>query len=292
MQHALRLESARIYQSAFRAEPEVAAEAPQNPGFGIYGWTTPPMEGFALPETDSLIIALHLGGSRCVRAVTGEGLSRSYSAPGLLTVLPAGQPAAFRTGGGISLVTLHVPNVSVKTPSLLNNSTPNFAFRDSFLSTGMDALLRAARCGTMIQPDYLLKVSESLVSHLSRWTTTEQPFSPAALASDRCLGRMRLDQLLAFIERELCNKVCLDELARMTGLSRATFTRSFKLAVGLSPHQYLNLRRVEAAKRMMRNSGVDLTYIAHETGFSSQSHFTEVFRSLAGCTPAKFRRTA
>lgn len=40
----------------------MAEEVCVGAGLGIYGWTTPEMDGFELPETDDPILALHLGG--------------------------------------------------------------------------------------------------------------------------------------------------------------------------------------------------------------------------------------
>lgn len=92
--------------------PVVAQETSRANALGIYGWKTPTMESFELPESDDLIIAFHLGGSRNVRAIGDQGLSRTFSAPGLLTLLQPGRTAAFRTEGHISLVTLHVPKTA------------------------------------------------------------------------------------------------------------------------------------------------------------------------------------
>jgi len=36
----------------------------------------------------------------------------------------------------------------------------------------------------------------------------------------------------------------------------------------------------------------DLTMLALETGFSSHSHFSAVFRRAFGCTPSQFREMA
>jgi AraC family transcriptional regulator len=48
-------------------------------------------------------------------------------------------------------------------------------------------------------------------------------------------------------------------------------------------------RRIEVARKMLLQTGHDLAFIAQETGFSSQSHFTRLFRVQTGHTPARFR---
>ncbi|MEM7641848.1 MAG: helix-turn-helix transcriptional regulator, partial [Pseudomonadota bacterium] len=60
-------------------------------------------------------------------------------------------------------------------------------------------------------------------------------------------------------------------------------------ATGLSPHQFLLRRRIARAKDMLRTSVMPLAEIAVATGFSSQSHMTDVFRQKVGTTPGKYR---
>lgn len=290
--------SAEAFQEAFRVRPEVAEETAPHNGLGVYGWKTPPMEGFELPQSDELVLALHLGGSQRVRAVTDQGLSRSVSRTGLVTLLPPGRRSAFRTDGSVSLVSLHIPQHLIASPDapayltrLTQAEVSRFAFRDTFVSAGMTALLQAARSGRPTHPDYYGKVVDALLCHLAQWTGTPDPAATDPAATDNRLGRVTLAALLKHIDQSLGSKLSLDELAGVSGLSRTAFTRGFRAALGLSPHQYLSLRRVETAKRLLRDTDLDLAFIAQETGFASQSHFTAVFRDFAGCTPARFRES-
>lgn len=153
----------------------------------------------------------------------------------------------------------------------------------------MQALLRSAQSSQAQYPDYIPKVASSLLCHLERWSFNLELDSHHLAGPDRKLGCTTVGELLAYIDRRLGHKPSLDELAGRTALSRAAFTCAFKSAVGLSPHQYVNARRVAKAKKLLAETDLDLAFIAQETGFSSQSHFTCLFHSLAGCTPAKFR---
>lgn len=301
MAHAIRLQSAAAFSSAFRVPPEIVGETlPPLPGadgqLGLYGWKTPRLDGFELPASEELIIALHLGGSRQVRAVTGDGLSRSRSMPGLLTILPPGRAAAFRTEGSVSLVSLHVParlaaGLSIPTGDDATRLwQPRFAFRDPYVSASLEALLRVARIGASVRPDYVVKVVDAMLCHLAQARQAALPASPAALPAEaRWLGRLTLAELYALIDARLAGELPIDELARSTGLSRAAFTRAFRQATGMSAHQALNLRRIALARTLLADTELDLAHIAQETGWSSQSHFTSAFRAAVGCTPGRYR---
>ena len=92
-----------------------------------------------------------------------------------------------------------------------------------------------------------------------------------------------------FIHSHLDDDFSLDEIARSVGVSRFHFLRQFKAATGLSPHAYLFLRRLELAKRLIRQ-GFSLSQAAYEAGFADQSHMTRRFKSAYGFTPGQYRK--
>lgn len=103
------------------------------------------------------------------------------------------------------------------------------------------------------------------------------------------LGGPRLRRVLAFLEDRLAEPITLADLAAEAHLSEFHFARLFKAAVGLPPHQFVIRRRVERAKRLIREGRVPLAHVAADTGFASQSHLNRHFKRLVGCTPAEFR---
>jgi AraC family transcriptional regulator len=289
MQQTISLKSAQDFQSAFRVAPDIASEAALPGSVGIYTWSTPSIDGFELPECDDLVIAMHLGGSRQVRAITERGPSRSRSLPGRLTILPAGRSAAFQTDGSIHLVSLHVSRGTFAQEWL---DSPRFAFQDAFASAAMEALLNAAREARGKQSEYIARISGTLLYHLAQSCGAFGPalLSPANSGDDWPRPSDPLARILGYIDTNLGGKLDIEELAEHAGLSRATLARKFHQLIGLSPHQYIMARRVEAARAMLRNSKLDLSLIAQELGFASQSHFTQIFHSATGCTPKQFRQ--
>jgi AraC family transcriptional regulator len=265
-------------------------------GFGIYAWNTPQLDGFALPENDELVLALHLGGSDRVRAVTDRGLSRQRSVPGLITVLPAGRAAAFRTDGSVRFATFHAPcSALARTfPTSAAGPAPfsqgRFAFRDDFVSAGIESILRVARSSSAWAPDYVARIGDAILMHLACQHGSGQ--IPPATTPDAQLGSLPLAEFLAFIDSRLGTALPLDELARRTRLSRSAFTRAFRTATGISPHRYLTERRLAEAQRLLRTTGLPIAFIAQETGFSSQAHLTTIFRVEMNCTPAEYRRAS
>lgn len=103
------------------------------------------------------------------------------------------------------------------------------------------------------------------------------------------LAAHRLRRVRDYVEANLDLRLGLEALAKEACLSPYHFARAFKAAVGLPPHQFVTLRRVERAKVMLRDARLSLAEIALSCGFSSQAHFTRCFRQVVGATPGVYR---
>jgi AraC family transcriptional regulator len=113
--------------------------------------------------------------------------------------------------------------------------------------------------------------------------------SAIALAPANGLFSERLRRVREYIEEHLADPLNLDQIAAVACLSPYHFSRSFKQAMGVGPHDYVVQRRIERARTLMRRTDHSLGAIAHEVGFTDQSHLTTVFRRKIGVTPARFR---
>jgi len=94
------------------------------------------------------------------------------------------------------------------------------------------------------------------------------------------------------LESDLGGKLTLQQIASEFDLSVSHFARAFRLTIGLPPHQWLLRQRVKAAKQLMTVRDLPLSEIAISAGFANQSHFTRVFSSVVGASPAAWRREA
>jgi AraC family transcriptional regulator len=104
------------------------------------------------------------------------------------------------------------------------------------------------------------------------------------------LSERKLRAALEYIEEHLDAEMTLDAIAAVAHLSPYHFARMFKASTGLPPHQYVITRRVEWAKRLLRDRGdLSLAQVAARSGFWDQGHFTRHFKRLVGVTPKHFR---
>jgi AraC-like DNA-binding protein len=93
-----------------------------------------------------------------------------------------------------------------------------------------------------------------------------------------------------FLEAAVVSGARLDQLEQATGCDRWQLSRDFRALLGTSPYRYLQHRRVDLAKRLLRE-GATLAEGAHGAGFADQSHFGRTFRKTVGLTPKAWLRS-
>lgn len=91
---------------------------------------------------------------------------------------------------------------------------------------------------------------------------------------------------------EFRDNLRMRDLARDAGVHPVHLARVFRRVEKQTPGDYLQRLRIRAACNLLRHRECPLAAIAADCGFADQSHFTRVFRKLAGTTPAQFRRAA
>ena len=117
--------------------------------------------------------------------------------------------------------------------------------------------------------------------------------APAGQRKNRLRGGLSpaaLRRVQLFVEANLGRSIHLADLAERADLSPYHFAHAFKTSTGNTPRAFIEARRVERAKRLLRESTAPLVQIAIDTGFGTQSRFTTAFRRATGFTPAVYRR--
>lgn len=96
-----------------------------------------------------------------------------------------------------------------------------------------------------------------------------------------------IKSICQFIENHYMENIALDDLCKLTGLSKYYLLRSFTKQKGISPYSYLETIRIDNAKKMLEH-GVLPIDVALQTGFTDQSHFSNFFKKFIGLTPKQY----
>lgn len=99
-----------------------------------------------------------------------------------------------------------------------------------------------------------------------------------------------VQELDRWVEAHIAQPLTVQDLARETGTSTRTLNRLVQRTHGVSPVRYLQLKRIEAAKVVLRDSSLSLDEVVDRVGVSDPNTFRELFRREIGLTPAEYRR--
>lgn len=136
-------------------------------------------------------------------------------------------------------------------------------------------------------PEVALSVAKRLVVYTQRAGGQSQ-FSPylaplSAEASPVALARQ-------FVLDHLREDLSITELAKAAAMSARNFSRVFTREAGITPAQFVENARVDAARVLLESAAAPLKTVAYDCGFRDAHHMRSVFQRRLGVTPQQFRQ--
>lgn len=99
-----------------------------------------------------------------------------------------------------------------------------------------------------------------------------------------------MKRALDFINQNLDKPITLSDIAAETAMSRTYFSTVFKKLNGISPWEYITIKRVETAIGLLKSTDATKLDIAMQCGFNSSSNFYKAFRKITGRKPDDFQK--
>jgi AraC-like DNA-binding protein len=130
-------------------------------------------------------------------------------------------------------------------------------------------------------------VTLAVVAHVAH---TYGGMRTAAQAAPGGLAPWQERRAKEILGANLDGEISLKGVALECGLSISHFSRAFRKSTGVAPHQWLVLRRIDAAKALLNDNTLSLSDVALRCGFADQSHFTRTFTRMTGSSPGSWRR--
>jgi len=101
------------------------------------------------------------------------------------------------------------------------------------------------------------------------------------------------DELVASAQQKIehnYNDACtIEEIIKDIPASRRNIVRRFKQVTGITPIEYLQQTRIEAAKKLLVQTDKQMTEVIHNSGYSDPKAFRKIFRKAVGMTPTEYR---
>jgi AraC family transcriptional regulator len=99
----------------------------------------------------------------------------------------------------------------------------------------------------------------------------------------------RLRRVLDYICENLADDLSLADLAAIADMSPHYFAELFNKSMGIAPHRYVLLQRIERSKQNLRDRRQSIIEAELDAGFKNPSHFARMFRKFVGTTPSNFQ---
>jgi two-component system response regulator YesN len=97
--------------------------------------------------------------------------------------------------------------------------------------------------------------------------------------------------VIQYVDLEFRNKLQLQDIARHFHMNSAYLGQLFRKETGRSFSEYLNEKRIEAAKGLLKRTQLKISDIALQVGFSNTDYFIDKFKSKVGSSPSVYKNT-
>ncbi|HYC30216.1 MAG TPA: helix-turn-helix domain-containing protein [Chitinophagaceae bacterium] len=96
-------------------------------------------------------------------------------------------------------------------------------------------------------------------------------------------------QAQEFIEKNVTEKISVEELAVKYAIGRRHFERRFKKATNNTPVEYIQRVKIEAAKKHLESSRKNVNEVMYDVGYSDTKAFRTIFKKITGLSPIEYR---
>jgi AraC family transcriptional regulator len=244
------------------------------------------------------LIAVHYGQAASLEWTTNGRTQRSRFTPGVVNINPFGYSLKQQWHERAEFILLALdPQLfeHVAEESLQGSRAElilRFEVHDPLIEQIALTLMGEIAQDKFMNRLYAESLTNSLAFHLVRnYSVTPSDASSNTHVYSGGLTPRQLQRAIEYINSHLDQSISLVEIANAVEISSSHFARAFKRSTGIPPHKYLTQQRVEQAKTLLANSKLSLAEIAFHLGFSSQGHFTTVFRQWTEMTPNFYRKS-
>jgi len=249
----------------------------------------------SLPPLDTHVVMTYYGTAQKALWRQGKQSVQSRTRRGSITLIPEGEEGRWDVEGPIEVSHVYLPGwrlASAAEAMSLHGSIElvgRNCFDDPTTAQILEILSREAEaCDTaaalFVEQAVDLLCMQLLRSHSSHAALT-------ATAPKRGLADWQLKRVNDYLNEFMDRRIGLDELAGLVQLSRFHFCTSFRLATGMTPHEWLTAMRMRRACELLAKTDWPVINIALEVGYATPSAFSASFRKVMRATPTAYRQT-
>lgn len=127
---------------------------------------------------------------------------------------------------------------------------------------------------------------EQFLIMLARQNSAKQEIS--IFPSKESLESQLVVDIKAYIKSKLTTELNIDDICKHFGYSKTYLCQLFKAQCSVSLIKYYNIKRIEYAKKLIRENRYNITQISNLLSFDNPQYFSRVFKRITGLTPSEF----
>ncbi|RXJ45778.1 AraC family transcriptional regulator [Gelidibacter gilvus] len=133
-----------------------------------------------------------------------------------------------------------------------------------------------------------LRNPKAIVSYLSQFVKTLKQHSEESENEPLEMDFSNFKQINTYIENHITDSFCLEELSQMAHINKFGFIKNFKSATGLTPMNYILMKKIFSCKQMIVADS-NLTELAYHYNFTDMAHFSNTFKRYIGISPKAYQ---
>lgn len=102
----------------------------------------------------------------------------------------------------------------------------------------------------------------------------------------------RVREICCYLTEHLDQRMTQAEIAKEFRISLTALKLTFQCLYGMPIETYLRKKRISEAKRLLRETELPVSEIAHRVGYDSHSQFSAMFRTSEGQSPMMYRQNS
>lgn len=244
------------------------------------------------PHPDSYRIAVMLEPLESQIWVGDQPIWGGMIAANRFRICPPGAASRWRSLSGCDIVNIFIPTATVDRFSLMGGLPDSYTLAGNLFTPDrqvLDLVWKMLDAKTLAGP-LAEHFCDGLITALLSYLLEHYGQGSSAECRPSSLGGSRLRRVLALIHERAGEDLSIAEMAAQCAMSESHFSREFRSAVGMPPHQYMMKLRLEQACAALLDSDARIVDIALDFGFHSASHFSRAFAARYGMPPANYRR--
>lgn len=119
-----------------------------------------------------------------------------------------------------------------------------------------------------------------------RYLKCNEPIAPLSSTATH----QKISEVASYISANCTDAGSLDQVARRFYMSKSYLSRVFKESTGYTVNEFINVNRIQLARKLLADSDMNITEISKFLGYGSITYFEKTFRKYTETSPLKYRR--